>query len=163
MLAAIIAAYARYVSPFRPGVLYPRGFYGYNDQSLYLVTAHVLARLHLPDRHHYEYGLGYPVLGAVFLRLGFHGDPFAPADVLSFGATVGLTVVLGARAASLFVREHAVLLGVAAAALLVAGTPILSVVAEPWNTNIVLALGLLVLVLITSARPISRVAAAVIG
>ena len=161
--AAIVAAYARYASPYRPGVTTPGGFYGYYDQGAYLRLAKVLLHVRLPGRPAYQYGLGYPALGAVFLRLGFHGDPFAPVDVLCFGATTGMTVVLGARAAALFARDHALALGVAAAGLLLLATGILSMVAIPWNSNIVLALGLLVLVLLTSARPISPARAAVIG
>jgi len=161
--AAIVAAYARYASPYRPGVSFPRGFYGYYDQGAYLRLARVLAHIRLPGRPEYQFGLGYPVLGAVFSRLGFRGDPFAPVDVLCFGATTGLTVVLGARAAALFAREHALALGVAAAGLLLLATGILSMVAIPWNSNIVLTLGVLILVLVTSARPISPAGAAVIG
>jgi hypothetical protein len=76
-----------------------------------------------------------------------------------------MTVVLGARAASLFVRDHAlaVLVGIAAAGLLVTGTGILPIVAIPWNSNLVLALGVVVLVLVTSAHPISPARAAAIG
>ena len=163
--AAVLAAYARYASPFRPGVTWPDGYYGYYDQHAYRILARLLAHPHLPNRDTYEYGLGYPVLGAVFDRLGFHGDPFAPVDVLCFGATVGMTVVLGARAASLFVRDHALTLvvGVATALLLLVGTGTLPIVAIPWNSNIVLALGVLVLVLVTSADPISRAQAMVLG
>ena len=162
-VAVIIAAYARYASPFRPGVTTPRGFYSNYDQRVYLGMARIISELHLPGPKAYQFGLGYPTLGAVFSRLGFRGDPYAPVDALCSGATVGMTVVLGARAASLFVRDHALTLGVAAAGLLLVGTGTLSMVATPWNSNVVLALGVLVLVLVTSAHPISRPRAAIIG
>src|SRR5258708_622216 len=136
-VAVLIAAYARYASPFRPGVTTPRGFYSNYDQRVYLGMARIIADLHLPGPKAYQFGLGYPSLGAVFSRLGFRGDPYAPVDALCFGATVGMTVVLGARAASLFVRDHALTLGVAAAGLLLVGTGTLSMAAMPWNSNVV--------------------------
>jgi len=162
VVAMLIAVYARYVNPVRPGQTTPGGFYSFDDQSFYLAMARTLARLHLPDRRTYKYGFGYPAFGAFFFRIGFHGDPFAPVDVLSFGATIGLTVVLGARAAYGFARDYAFGLGVAAGLLLT--TPaLLPVATVPWNTNIVLPLGLVILVAVTSRKPISNVAAATIG
>jgi hypothetical protein len=161
--AMLLAAYARYVSPLRPGVTSPNGFYSFADQRWYLGMVRILSHGRIPGRESYQYGLGYPSLGAVFYRLGIHGDPFAPVDVLAFGATMGMTVVLGARAAALVLREHALVLGVAAAGVLLLGTSTLSILSTPWNSNIVLALGALVLVLLTSPGPISSPQAAVIG
>jgi hypothetical protein len=165
VVAMIVAAYARYASPFRPGIRTTGGFYENYDQRVYLGLARALSRFRLPRRNAYQFGLGYPALGAVFSRLGFRGDPFAPVDVVSFGAAAAMTVVLGARAASLFVRDHALTLvvGVAAGGLLMTGTGILPIFAIPWNSNVVLALGVVVLVLVTSAHPISRSGAATIG
>src|SRR5713101_1776840 len=95
VIGAIIAAYARYASPFRPGVRTTGGFYANYDQRVYLSLARNLSHLRLPGRNAYQFGLGYPALGAVFSRLGFRGDPFAPVDVVCFGATAGMAVVLG--------------------------------------------------------------------
>jgi hypothetical protein len=163
LAAMLVAAYARYVNPLRPGVTTTSGFYSFADQRSYLGMVRILSHGRVPGREAYQYGLGYPSLGAVFYRLGIHGDPFAPIDVLAFGATIGMTVVLGARAAALVVREHALVLGVAAAGVLLLGTSTLSILSTPWNSNIVLAFGALVLVVVTSSAPISSAQAAVVG
>ena len=163
LIGVIVAAQARDANALRPHVTTVDGFYGFYDQGSYLAILGRLAEWRLPVGRGYSYGLGYPAIGAVFYKLGFRGDPFAPVDVLAFGAAVGLTVVLGTRAALLVVREHALVAGVAAAALLMFGTPVRALAATPWNSNIVIPLGLLVLVLITSPSEIRAGRAAAVG
>jgi hypothetical protein len=163
LIGVLAAAQARDANALRPHVTTVDGFYGFYDQGSYLAILGRLAEWRLPVGRGYSYGLGYPAVGVVFYKLGFRGDPFAPVDVLAFGAVVGLTVVLGTRAALLVVRKYALVVGLAAAALLMFGTPVRSLAATPWNTNIVIPLGLVVLVLITSPREIRAGRAAAIG
>jgi hypothetical protein len=162
--AALLAVYGRYVNGLRPGVSSPKGFYGFSDQSLYLLTSQVLAHWRLPvGTTQYHFGLGYPILAVPFTWLGFRGDPFAPVDVLAFGATVALTFVVATRV-RVFDREpQRLLFGVAVAAVTALATPLLMLASTPWNTNVDVALGLAVLVIVTSRRRIGRARALTLG
>jgi hypothetical protein len=152
-----LATYARYTNINRPGVAFADGFYGWSDQRFYLRTAEVLSQLRLPSSvGEYMYGLGYPALGSVFLRLGFEGDAFAPVDVLAFGAILVLTVVLGTRLRSAGFGDGAWVVGVAAALVVAFGTPMLGLVSAPWNTTPTTVCLLAVLVIVTRDGELRR-------
>jgi len=75
---ALYAAYAIRVNPLRPHASSPLGYYAWIDRG---TTAQrpCPRPFRLPNSPgDYFYGLGYPVLGAVFYDLGFKDDPFAP-------------------------------------------------------------------------------------
>lgn len=164
LAAATLAAYARYISLARPEVTTPLGFYRGFDQGSYLRTARLLARWRFPTRHYdYEYGLGYPVLGIPFIWLGLRGDPFAVVDALAFGTTLSLTFILGLRVAGSQCRVRPEVIAVGSALVLATSTPLLNLASMPWNSNIVVPLGMLVLVLATSTHDLSPVRCAVIG
>jgi hypothetical protein len=164
LFGVLLAAYARYVQPTRPGVLSTKGFYGFFDQGQYLKMTRILAGGHLPSSPgEYEYGLGYPILAAPFSRLGFHGDPFAPVDVLAFGATLALTFLLGIQAAAKRSLRAALVIGLAAAVIVACASPALSVGSQPWNSNVVTPLGLLVLIIATSEREITLMRSITLG
>lgn len=162
--AVVAGAYLRYIGESRPGVRTPHGFYGFSDQSAYLTSARRLAPFAMPrNNREYRYGLGYPVLGAFFIKLGFNGDPFAPVDALAYGATAALTFVLGTRLSPFKSTRAVVLFGIACAFVVMFVTPLPDLAAVPWNSNIVVALGTLVLVLATSVRELTMPRAIAIG
>jgi hypothetical protein len=164
LAATAFAAYARHISLARPGVTTHLGFYRGFDQGSYLRTARILARWHLPARYFdYEYGLGYPILGAPFIWLGMRGDPFAVVDAVAFGASVSLTFILGLRVTALRSPVRPELIAIGAALVLAVSSPLLTLASSPWNSNVVVPLGLLVLVLTTSTRELSRARCAAIG
>jgi hypothetical protein len=159
-----LAAYARYLSPDRPGVTTRLGFNGFFDQSEYLKSAKILSHFHLPSRpDQYRFGLGYPALAVPFLWIGFHGDPFAPVDVLTYGATAALTFVLGTRLPLLSSQRGRIAGGLAAAAIATVASPLLELNTSPINTSITVPLTLLVLVIATSAHQVSYPRAIAIG
>lgn len=139
VLAGLWATYQLWLLPSRPGNRSRLGYYGYFDQSYYLLEAHRLASGHLPSAHEYLYGLGYPLFGALALKLGFRGDPFAPIDVLAFAAAITLTVLLGMRLRSLT-------FGLVAGFAVATATPLLGLVLVPWTTTVILVSVLVALV-----------------
>jgi hypothetical protein len=143
ILAGIWATYQLWLLPSRPGVKSPTGYYGYFDQSYYLLEARSLASGHLPTVHQYLYGLGFPLFGALAIKLGFQGDPFAPIDVLAFAAAISLTVLLGMRLRSLA-------FGLVAGLAVATATPLLSLVLVPWTTSVILISVLVALVVATT-------------
>jgi hypothetical protein len=151
-----LAAYGRYLEPARPGVTSPRGFYGFYDQGSYLDMARLFARGRIPaSRAQYRSGIGYPMLAAPFIRLGFHGDPFAPVDVLAFGATLALTFLLSTHVRRDWPLAGRVLLGLAAAGVVAFSSPSLQLDNIPWNSTIVTPLGLLVLTIAVARSEIT--------
>ena len=156
VLAAAYAAYGIWLNPLRPHVQTRLGYYGFVDQSYYLRSARVLAKFRLPATPtDYFYGLGYPVLGALFSRIGFHGDPFVPADVLLFGGVCSMTFVLAVRLWRVTIGVFSPLAGGLAVAILVFSTPLFQFVVTPFNSALVVFLLLSVLVVLTSARRMS--------
>ena len=165
----LLGAYSRYLNSSRPGVLTPGGFYGVGphsqpDQYYYLRTARVLAHWHLPrGSAQYRYGLGYPILAVPSIWLGFGGDPFAPVDALAFGAVVSLTFVLGTHLSPFRSRTATLAFGMAGAVVLAMASPALRIASTPFNTNIVVPLGLFVLVVATSRRDSTIIGAIALG
>jgi hypothetical protein len=144
--AVLLAVYARWLEPTRPGVLTPEGFYGFWDQSQYLRETTILAGGRLPaDAGEYAYGLGYPALAVPFYLAGFRGDPFAPVDVVAFGLVIAGTGIVGAR----FMGERT---GLVAALLLAVGSPVLSLMTIPWNATPVTAAFVVALVVVTKPQ-----------
>jgi len=164
IVGGLLAIYARYLQPTRPGVTTPKGFYGFFDQGNYLAMARNFAHGRIPSRPtEYEYGIGYPILAAPFIRLGYSGDPFAPVDVLCFSATLVLTFLLGLHLGDRRSLRRALLLGLLAAGVVALASPLLEVNATPWNSNVVTPLGLLVLVIATADHPITVPRAVALG
>ena len=157
----IYCAYSRYLNPGRPGVVTRGGFYGVGphgqpDQYFYLRTARVFSHWKFPfGSSEYRYGLGYPILAVPFIWLGAHADPFAPVDALAFGATLAFTFVLGTHLSPLPGRRAAIALGLAGAVAVAASSPALGIASVPFNTNVVVPLGLFVLVVATSRREVT--------
>jgi hypothetical protein len=143
VLAGLWATYQLWLLPSRPGNHSRLGYYGYFDQSYYLLEAHSLASGHLPSVHEYLYGLGYPLFGALAIKLGFRGDPFAPIDVVAFAAAITLTVLLGMRLRSLT-------FGLVAGFAVATATPLLGLVIVPWTTTVTLISVLAALVVATA-------------
>lgn len=155
--AFVLACYSRLQSGLRPGVNSPEGFYGFYDQSEYLLIAQRLADFDLPRNiDEYSFGLGYPILAAPFEWLGFEGDPFFPVDTLLFGVAIALTAVVGSRIGG---RTC----GLAAAALVGLATPLLELVTVPWNSTVSVTALLIALMAATSPSGQSVGTAVVIG
>lgn len=153
VLAAAYAVYGIWLNPLRLHLRTPLGYYGFVDQSYYLRSARVLAKFRLPATPpEYFYGLGYPILGALFTKLGFRGDPFAPADVLLFGGMCSLTFVLAVRLLRVVFGVVSLLVGAFIVAIVVFSTPLLQFFVTPYNSALIVFLLLAVLVLATSAR-----------
>jgi len=157
----ILCAYSRYLNPGRPGVVTRGGFYGVGphcqpDQYFYLRTARVFSHWKFPfGSSEYRYGLGYPILAVPFIWLGSHGDPFAPVDAIAFGFTLALTFVLGTNLSPFPNRRATIAFGMAGAIVAAMASPALAIAGVPFNTNVVVPLGLLVLVLATSRREVT--------
>jgi 4-amino-4-deoxy-L-arabinose transferase-like glycosyltransferase len=103
-----------------PLAIYQQGHWGWigawYDQFHYAREARALARFQIPgqywDRAHqvpsadapkhgevasFNFGLGYPAVGAVFAWLGFRGDPFVVPDALLFALSAMLALTLAER------------------------------------------------------------------
>jgi hypothetical protein len=103
-----------------PLAIYQQGHWGWigawYDQFHYAREARALARFQIPgahwDRVHqvpspdapktgevasFNFGLGYPAVGAVFAWLGFRGDPFVVPDGLLFALSAMLALTLAER------------------------------------------------------------------
>ncbi|MDP9335772.1 MAG: hypothetical protein M3Q30_21045 [Actinomycetota bacterium] len=153
LLGAAYAAYGIWLNPLRPHVQTRLGYYAFVDPSYYLRSARVLAKFRLPAGPlDYFYGLGYPVLGALFTKLGFRGDPFAPADVLLFAGICAFTLVLAVRLWSVVFGVISLTAGLVTVAVLVFGTPLFQFVLTPYNSLPAVFSLLAVLVLVTSVR-----------
>ncbi len=166
----LYAAYSIRINPLRPHVSSPRGYYAWIDQSYYLRSARVLAHFHLPSGpHDYMYGLGYPVLGAVFYDLGFKDDPFAPVNALAYGVICALTFVLAVRlwrttfGGSAARSATLPVVGFAAVAMLTFATPLFPLVITPWNSTVVVLTVLAILILVVSERALTWPRACAIG
>lgn len=77
--------------PMLPGakIGHPLGWWEWMDQSLYLKSANALGHLDFsPDQHHYP--LGYPALGALFVRWMPENPFFFPNLLLAIGSAAAL-------------------------------------------------------------------------
>lgn len=164
LAAASYAVYGILLNPLRPHVLTPLGYYGQVDQSYYLRSARVLAKLRLPNAPvQYFYGLGYPVLGALFTRIGFRGDPFAPADVLLFGGICSLTFMLTNRLWQLVFGRTSAAAALVAVAVLAFSSPLFQFIVTPENSSVVVFAFLAIMVLLTAPRTITWIRAVGVG
>lgn len=161
-LGCALALYSSLLGADRPGVTTALGYYSGYDQGSYLKMAGIFARGDLPaNAGEYTYGVGYPLLAAPLVASGV-ADPFLPLDAVLFGLTVALTFLLGARIASGRPAGVQLTVGAVSAALLALVSPALTLATVPWNSNLVVPLGLVVLLAVTSPRPLTgRVALAV--
>ena len=91
------------------------------------------------------------------------GDPFAVVDAVAFGATAGLTYLLGLRLAGPNLRVPPEAVGAGAALVVALSSPLLTLASRPWNSNLVVPLGVAVLLLATSSHELTRLRCAVIG
>src|SRR5438132_9719314 len=105
---------------------------GWYDQFHYARMARALGHFHLPGAHwdhvnmtptadapagqepsSFSFGLGYPLVGALFFMLGFRGDAFVVPDGLLFALSAMLALVLARRlvsAKAAFVAVNALML-----------------------------------------------------
>jgi len=138
------------------GGFYGVGPHGQPDQYYYLRTAQVFSHWKFPfGSAEYRYGLGYPILAVPFIWLGAHGDPFAPVDALAFGLTLALTFVLATHLSPFPARRATIAFGMAGTVVVALASPALSIASTPFNTNVVVPLGLLVLVIATSKHEVT--------
>jgi hypothetical protein len=164
VLAAGYAAYGIWINPLRPHVTAPGGYYGFSDQAAYLRTARVLAAGRLPvGPANYSFGLGYPVLGALFIKIGFRGDPFAPVDVLAFGGICGTTFVLAVQSWRVAFGKCNHAAGLVAVGILAFATPLFRLVTTPWNSTVVVLLTIVVLLLVTAEHAVTWARGLTIG
>lgn len=145
-LAAVYFAYMYAIDGTRPGNLAPLGWFGYWDQSQYLVLAQDLSDFTL-SAERFQYGVGYPIVAVPFLWLGLDYDPFAVFDGLAFVFVAAGTFVLGSR---LFSRT----VGAVAGFGLVFATGLIGFVVTPWNSTV--SLVALVAILLVATAPKRR-------
>ena len=132
------------------------GWFSFSDQSSYLREARILADGQLPSKTTYVYGFGYPIVAVPALWVGETLDPFAPFNALAFATSMVMVTILGARLRTLA-------FGIVCSALVVLGTPLLDLTYVPWSSTVTLLVVSTVLVLSTSARPPTTLAAVLIG
>jgi hypothetical protein len=94
--AAAYFAYLNTVETSRPGMAFPKGWFGYFDQSQYLRLAHDLSHFSLPTSP-FLYGLGYPLAGVPFVWLGLDYDPWMIFDGLAFVFAATASFVVAGR------------------------------------------------------------------
>jgi hypothetical protein len=149
LVVLVVAATAYYayrytVETSRPGMAFPKGWFGYFDQSQYLRMAHDLSHFSLPASH-FLYGLGYPLAGVPFVWLGLDYDPWMIFDGLAFVFAATASFVVAGR---LFGRVAA---GIAGFGLAFA-TPLVVYCVTPWNSTVSLVALAGILLLGTSPR-----------
>jgi len=128
------------------------GWYRSEDQHYYRRMARELSQLRLET---YHFGLGYPVLGALFFRI-LPADPYLVPNTLITVWVVVSTFLIGTR----LTDRPAV--GIAASVLLLIATPLIWDLILPWNSTIVIFWTQLVLMVTFFKKP-SNLNAAVIG
>lgn len=74
--------------PDRPGMQSRLGWFGWFDQGEYLKEARAI-RQGVADPERYQYPLGYPFLGSLFIKI-LPYDPFLLPNLAAFVATIGL-------------------------------------------------------------------------
>ncbi|MDQ1634290.1 MAG: hypothetical protein QOJ32_1099 [Frankiaceae bacterium] len=141
--AFVYASYSTLTAPGRPGAITPRGWYAGGDQSYYLAEVTALVHGHLPDKDHYRYGLGYPLLAAPFKALGM-SYPFSIVNIILLALMVALVFLIGCE---LLGRRF----GYACAFATVVATPIFHVFLPPWS-NLVTMVAVLACTLV-ACRP----------
>jgi len=166
-LSSALHLYSWYVHPDRPSLTddVVTGWYGgASDQINYAREARALANGQLPgiywdyDRWqpkagappglvipHYAYGLGYPMLGVPFIKLGLKRDPFLVPDMIAFGLIICMALLLARR----FMSGVAALVFVG---LLAVASPVLPFTVMPWNATITTIAILASLLFATSDR-----------
>jgi hypothetical protein len=142
--AALYFAYRYTIEPTRPGMAFPRGWFGYFDQSQYLRMAHDLSEFRLPASH-FLYGVGYPVVAVPFIWLGLDYDPWLLFDGAAFVFASAATFVVTER---IFGRLAAGIAGFG----LVFATPLVFYCLTPWNSTVSLVALTGILLLGTSPR-----------
>jgi hypothetical protein len=136
--------YARAISPYRPHLISPKGWFGWFDQSQY------------PKPGEFLYPLGYPMVGAVGRLIGFKGDPFVLFDALAFSVSLGCLAVVAARL-------RGAVFAVATVAAVALATPLIELTVPPWSTTVTMLAVAVALLVATSGRPLSVPGAAVLG
>lgn len=155
LVALGYATYAWYLSPSRPGVTTPLGWYNGGDQGSYLTEATALAHGRLPTAPQYRYGLGYPLLAAPFKALGMH-DPFAVVDVVLIAAVITLIAMLGAEWLG---RRF----GIACALATALATPFVHLFLAPWSNLVTVTAVLATLLVVVQARVPAPLLGVVVG
>lgn len=115
--------------PSRPGASFPLGWFGWYDQGQYLVEARAI-REGLLDPKLYQYPLGYPFIGSLFLRLT-PSDPFIIPNLIAFISAVGLFFKISER-------YFGTVVATLGSVLLILATPLTTHTVVPWTTTPVL-------------------------
>jgi len=119
--------YSYWLNLSRPGVYYEKGWYGWYDQSQYLQMAQDMASFSLAGGH-YVYGLGYPVLGAIFYNI-YPLDPFLIPNAVIFICTILLTYLTARK----YLSEE---LSIFSSLVLLFATPLINYVTVPWSSTV---------------------------
>lgn len=142
LISLAVFLYSYFTHHFLPEKVFEKGWFGWWDQSRYLLMAQDLAGLELVTEH-YLYGIGYPALGALFYKL-YPTNPFFPSNVILYVLVAALTY----KTARVWLDEKLSLLVII---LLVLGTQFTEFFVVPWN-NAVSAVGLAFLLYLAFAK-----------
>jgi hypothetical protein len=128
-ISAVFFLYIYLTFGFRPSpfIAANKGWFGFCDQSLYLKMAKDLSHFSLTGGD-YIYGLGYPILGALFFRF-MPWDPFLIPNLVSFTFITAVTYIIAAR---FMKKEHAFI----AAMLFLFATGVVELYVIPWNSTV---------------------------
>lgn len=128
-ISALFFLYIYVTSGFRPGPLgsEAKGWFGFSDQAAYLNMVKRLSYFKFSGVD-YVYGLGYPMLGAIFYRF-MPVDPFLIPNLLSFTFITAVIYIIAAR---LMKGEHAFI----AAMLFLFATGAVFHYIIPWNSTV---------------------------
>lgn len=139
-------------SDIRPGVT--KGWFGWWDQSQYLLMAQDLSSLRLVADH-YFYGLGYPLIGVLFYKI-YPTNPFLIPNLLLYV----VTIILYFKISREYLSEG---LSVLTVLLIMWGTQLTEFFVVPWNNSVsIFGIGILIY-LATVVREIRLVHAISIG
>ena len=150
---SIITFFISYLTnDLRPSVT--KGWFGWWDQSQYLQMSHDLSSFRLVAQN-YFYGLGYPIIGALFYRV-YPTNPFLIPNLLLYIMTIVLYFKIS--------REYlSVELSVLTVLLIMWGTQLTEFFVVPWSNSIsITGIGILIY-LATVVREIRSVHGIIIG
>jgi hypothetical protein len=127
LISLVFFLYFYWLNLARPGAYYEKGWFGWYDQGQYLNMARDMASFSLPAEH-YVYGLGYPILGAVFYKI-YALDPFLIPNALMFVGTILLTYMSARK----YLSDE---LSLCSSLILLFATPLATYVTVPWSSTV---------------------------
>jgi len=143
LLALVLFGSYYYMTYERPSQLNPLGYYGAYDQSQYLEMAKEMSDFKLAT---FTYGIGYPILGAMFYRI-YPKDPFMPVNFFFFIGTAIMTFY-----ASRKIFENSNAKGALVTILFLLSTSIVNYVVMPWNSTVNLFLFSIIFYIVISKK-----------